>query len=329
MKIFAPINPQVQIDILSKYADEFYCGVVDDEWEKSYSPYIGYNTRGFSGGRANYPTWESLESAINTASQYNIPCFLTVNSHNITESQLPIIRRIISRFKKIGGSGIICSELNGLKISNEVGLKSYLSTNFTIYNRHAVSYLAKYYSFDRIILSRDVTLSDIKAIRKATNKEIEVFGQNMGCRFSNGLCLCTHYCKQGGVCNASILSKWNYHGRQTGSLSFGQEYDIRTNHFIYSEYLLRQACSLCAIYDFIDIGVNCIKIVGRELTTNQIEKSCTMMRNAITAAQESNSREEYWGKIRPLSSISPGQSCRWGLQCYYPEMANPMFINCN
>lgn len=325
MNIFSPINPSSDIAQLSTVADEFYCGVMDPIWEKTYSPYIGYNTRGFSGSRANYPTWESFAQAIANSNSHHVHCYLTVNSHNITQSQLPLIRDIIQEFKHIGGSGIICSELNGICIAKQEGLRAYLSTNISVYNVQALRYLERAYDFDRIILSRDMRMEDIRRFRDATDKEIEVFGQNLGCRFSNGLCYCTHHCRQGGMCKASMDCRWSYFSPQR-PLTFLEEYDAKLNHFVYSEYLLKNACALCALYDLVHIGIDCIKVVGRELSNAQIYSSCLALKECIALAQSSASRAEYQSRMIENTKFSSGVECLWGLQCYYPEVSNPDLI---
>ena len=325
MNIFAPINPSSDISALSTVADEFYCGVMDPTWESIHTPYIGYNTRGFSGSRANFPTWEALAQTISQSNAYGIGCYLTVNTHNLTTNQLPLIRDIVQKFKLIGGAGIICSDLNGLVIAKNEGLRTYLSTNMTVYNIRALHYLERYYDFDRIILSRDMTIEDIRHIREATDKEIEVFGQNLGCRFSNGLCFCTHHCRQGGMCKSSMESTWCYHPLQK-QLSFSDLYEIKLNHFIYSEFLLQNACALCSLYDFLDMGINSIKVVGRELNNQNVMASCALLRTGIQLARQSKNREVFWHHLQCSSEIGFADCCKWGLQCYYPEVANPAWI---
>ena len=324
MRIFSPLNNGFDIKKLSEVCDEFYVGVIDEEWSAKYNGFIGYNTRAFSGTQANFPNWSSLEDAIKAASEYKCPTFLTLNAHNITQSQLSIVKSIISDFSKIGGAGIICSELNGVELAKEAGLKVYLSTNFVLYNLNAIKYLIRTYNVDRIILSRDMKFDEIKKIRWEIDREIEVFGQNVGCRFSNGLCYCTHNTKSKGMCYTSSTSEWEHFGSMS-KLTFREKYDADINHHIYSKYLLRNSCSLCAIYDFVKVGIDSIKVVGREFPCNVIFDSCSMLKRGVSAAQKSDSREEYleWLSCNKKNLIN--FDCDWGFQCYYPEMGYKNF----
>ena len=319
MKIFAPLNYGFDIEKLCQLADEFYVGVVDEEWETSYSKFIGYNTRGFSGIKANFPNWESLSESIQIVRKYNKEVFLTVNSHNISNNQINNFEKIISKFSQIGGHGIICSELNGVIIGKKLGLKVYLSTNFSLYSSSSIEFIDNLYNIDRIILPRDMKFNEISKIRNNVNKEIEVFGQNFGCRFSNGLCYCTHNTKAKGMCYSSMVSKWNYFNI-TNNLSFKEQYSADINHYIYSKYLLNNACSLCAIYDFINIGIDSIKIVGRELPYEDVYNACKIMNKMIKIAESCQSKEEYINKLK--NETVKKFDCYWGFQCYYPEISS-------
>lgn len=324
MKIFSPLNDGFDIKKLSTVCDEFYAGVVDDEWSEHYNGFIGYNTRAFSGTKANFPDWNRLAAAVKLAAAYERPTFLTLNAHNIAQAQLPIVKRIVSDFAKIGGAGIICSELNGIELGKAEGLKVYLSTNFALYNVNAVKYLVKTYDVDRIILSRDMTFDEIKKIRQETDKEIEIFGQNVGCRFSNGLCYCTHNTKAKGMCYTSANINWQYFGIKS-PLTFREKYAADVNHYIYSNYLLKNACAMCAIYDFIKIGVDCIKVVGREFNCETIFDSCNTLKKGINAAEKSNCIEEYTDWIYSNKKDMINFDCDWGFQCYYPEKGYKKF----
>lgn len=318
MKIFAPINQTTDISKLAAVSDEFYLGVIDQEWEKKYSPFIGYNTRAFSGTRANFASWEKLSEAVSLANKVNRPCYLTVNSHNIGSSQLSLIKRIVTRFAEIGGAGIICSEANTMEMAKDAGLKVFVSTDMSIYNVQALKYIERNYSVDRFILPRDVTLSEIKKIRQCTDAELEVFGQNLGCKFSNGLCYCTHNCNARGMCYTSARSEWNYFSK-TKTLLFSDQYDADINHKVYSDYLLLNACSLCVLYDFYSIGIDSIKIVGRELAFEDVYAACKIMSEKIHSMRQFDSREEYWATLKPNNQSISRFSCLWGLQCYYPN----------
>lgn len=326
MKIFTPLNNGFDIKALSRYADEYYVGVIDEEWERLYGGFIGYNTRGFSGEVANFPDWETLSLAGKEVLSCKKEFFLTVNAHNISSSQRPVIKRIISDFKSIGGNGIICSELNALEIAKELGLKVYLSTNFALYSINSVKYLTENYDVDRIILSRDMKMEEIKKIRAATDKEIEVFGQNIACRFSNALCYCTHNTKWRGMCYSSAVLPLEYFGKLR-PLSFRDKYEADINHHIYSKYLFENACALCALYDFNKIGIDSIKIVGREFPYERIMQSASVIKYFLEKAECAESREEYQNILFNEKDKAGKINCLWGFSCYYPEIADKRLIN--
>lgn len=125
-----------------------------------------------------------------------------MNVHNLGPERLDCCRRILERFARIGGAGVISANLSCLAYGKELGLKTSVSTILGLYNTEAVAWLERTAAPDRIILSRDMTLEEIRAVRESTRTPIEVFGMKFGCKFSNGFCLGSHNHPTSGLCHA-------------------------------------------------------------------------------------------------------------------------------
>ncbi len=319
IRIMSPLNESCDVALLSQYVDEFYAGIADQEWYRATNDTVYYNTRGNSRGIANFHSWEAFGRSIACAGQAGRPVYLTVNSHNLDERNLNIARRIIHDFAGLGGSGVICSELNCLEYAKEEHLRAILSTNMALYNLKSIQYLLRQYEVDRVILSRDMTLREIRVLRENLDTELEVFGMNFGCRFSNGLCMGTHSHETGGLCGAVQLMKWDYQSAYGQSLDLDWRYQSELNGWNYANYFLNHACGLCALYELCGMGVDSFKIVGRELTGERILQCAKEVSEARTLADCSRSEQEFLNRVRARRQAGENYGCKWGYQCYYPE----------
>lgn len=322
MKLQSPLNEECDVVKMCRYADEFYMGIRDPEWEQSRKR--EYNARGFS-RRSNFTSWEKMEKAVGQARKLGRDCFLTVNTHNIGPEGGEVVRRIIDRYEDIGGTGIICSGPDAMLCAREKKMKVIVSTITGIYNEEAIRMMRELCSPDRIILSRDMRFSSILQLRDLfPDIELEVFGTNFGCKFSNAFCYCTHSRESGGMCRLSFLSEWSFRDR-IRPFEASRLFETEKNHWLYTGYLLDGACSVCALYDLVRAGIDSIKIVGRELSGDRLLETAGEMARYMELAARASSREDYFSMLTP-SPVGTGHlGCFGGYQCYYPEIANRDF----
>jgi collagenase-like PrtC family protease len=68
-----------------------------------------------------------------------------------------------------------------------------ISTILAVYNKEAIRFMLENYSVNKVILSREVTISEIEQIVKEFPQVLfEVFGEGDFCRYNNGLCFAEH-----------------------------------------------------------------------------------------------------------------------------------------
>ena len=322
MKIFSPLNEECNIEELAPYAGEFYVGVKSEEWDQ-YCADSGkeYNARGGS-SRSNFSNWNVLETAVKKADSYGIPCYLTVNAPNISSSGISIVERIIKRFQNLGGAGIICSGLDGMEYGRSIGMKVMASTILGLYNVDSVRYILKHYHPDRIILSRDTSYGTIKQIRSEfPDLELESFGAFFGCKFSNGFCFCTHSHPTGGMCNTMGISDWRFERGKT-PFTMAQQFEVEKNHWLYSDYLLAGACGICGFYRLNQLGIDSLKVVGRELGGQKLLQADKELFYYVKLAEQAASEEEYFSYVKSENICTTHLRCSMGYQCYYPEISN-------
>lgn len=319
IRIMAPLNEDCILDSVLEKADEFYIGIADKEWMEALQTADSFNTRGNRNGFVNFHSMESLKKSLQTAAQKHKPVYLTMNAQNIDTRGLQIAQKTVEEFASAGGTGLICSDLNGLAIANKVGLEAVLSTNMPVYNIKALEYLIEHYQILRVVLPRDMTLAEIKAFRQATDLQIEVFGMNFGCKYSNAHCLGTHNHSLGGFCYATRFIDWHYCSMNGQELEPELLYQSELNHWIFGKYFLNNACGLCALFELNQLGIDSFKIVGRELAGSQIESCLELVLQCREAIKYCHNKQEFAESVKRKLGIQQQRQCQWGYQCYYPE----------
>ena len=310
MRIVAPLHRIEDMEkIGASGADEFYFGVQYKPWLAQYGEIIEYNRRGNYGKKANFPTLSDWEQAVRTAAGKGKTATLTVNALRLTSRQIDLIRPLIDRFAKIGGTAVILSEIALIQPVKEAGLHAYLSSCANVKNR----YSARFYQslgVDRIILPRDLTIADIASIRQACpNIQFEAFVLNEPCRFVDGNCLGIHNTKVGSLCCYLDMAPKTY--RRFSSHSTFSSEELKENNRAYQRYL-KHACGLCALYDLLKAGVDAVKISGRLLTGDHLAKEVQLVKTDLAIAESSQSRTEFFQHI---SKRNP-RYCQTRENCY-------------
>lgn len=322
MKLLSPLNETCNVKELSRYADEYYLGVCDEEWQKYQSK--EFNARGFS-QRSNFSGWEALSAAVSQARDSGIPCYLTVNTHNIGRDGMEIVHHIIDRFQQIGGEGIISSNLDAMLYARGKHMKVMVSTIVGIYNEDAIRMICELVHPDRIVLNRDMRYDSVLRLRQLfPDIELEVFGAFFGCKYSNAFCYCSHQRDTGGMCRMMALSEWSFKNKY--ELPDSRDlFETEKNHWLYANYLFDGACSVCALYRLSHIGIDSLKIVGREMTGEKLLCAVQQMSYYLNLAREAESEKEYFSALTENPVGTSHLGCFGGYQCYYPEISHRGF----
>ena len=131
---------------------------------------------------------EELKDAIEYAHFYNVRIYLAVNTIYKTEEKEQLLKDIQIAYN-LGIDAIILQDLTILPQirSTMPDIIVHLSTQAGIHNVYGAK-IAEKLGADRIILSREVTIEDIKEIKANCNIEIECFVQGALCIAFSGNC---------------------------------------------------------------------------------------------------------------------------------------------
>ncbi len=168
--------------------------------------------------------WNQFEAAVEAVHRRKKKIFVTVNTV-MEETETERMYRFLEYLQDIGPDGIIVQDLGIVRMVQEFfpKLRVHASTQMNIASSRAVNLLSKE-GVSRVVLSRELSLDEIRAIKENTNSEIEVFVHGALCVSESGLCLfssflggksanrgmCTQACRRYYTAEGSVQQKHGY-----------------------------------------------------------------------------------------------------------------------
>ncbi len=224
----------------------------------------------------NFDSEELLE-AIRYAKLRNVSIHLALNTLIKNEEFEDAINLAISAYN-LGVDAIIIQDL-GLAsyiIKHYPEIPLHASTQMTVHNLAGVKQLEKM-GFQRVVLSRELSLNDIKYIRENTSIELEVFIHGALCISYSGQCLLS-----------SMI------GGRSGNRGLCAQpcrlpYELYENDKMLDKgYLLspRDNCSIEYLPELIKMGINSFKIEGRMKTPYYVGVVTRIYRKYIDLVQK-------------------------------------------
>ncbi|MDO9517309.1 MAG: peptidase U32 family protein [Methanosarcinaceae archaeon] len=205
--------------------------------------------------RANDITLENLDVFVEQVHDYGLRANLAVNSV-IYPDDIPSVKEVIEAASSAGVDAIIAWDPAVITRAVDSGLKVHISTQANVSNADTANFY-KSIGASRVVLSRELTLEQIKDIRQDTDVELEVFVHGAMCQAISGRCYLSAYLlgKSGncGECSQPCRWEWTLHADD------GREVDLK------GKYLLsaRDLCMIEHVPQLIDAGVDAFKVEGR------------------------------------------------------------------
>ena len=201
---------------------------------------------------ADNPDEEDLKRAIDHAHIHNKKLYLTLNTL-LKDSELEDeVYRFLSPYYREGLDGVLIQDFGLLSILKQSfpKLPVHASTQMTITGIEMAKWLEQQ-GMERIVLSRELSLEEIKDIRQNTRMELELFVQGALCYCYSGQCLMS----------SVICGRSGNRGRcaQPCRLPYRAEGD-REGHYLLSP---KDICTLSDIPELVESGADSFKIEGR------------------------------------------------------------------
>lgn len=226
---------------------------------------------------ANNFSDDELKEVINYAHLRGVNVHLTLNTL-IHDSEIDDVIEFAKRVYSYGIDAFIVQDLGVIKLLNEVipSATIHFSTQGTIYSLDGVN-AVKGLNFERVVLSRELTLNEIEEICKNTDTEIEVF-------VHGALCFC-----YSGQCRLSSLVGERSGNRGKCAQPCRLQYSLyKDDEKLVKNYMMSPK-DLCGIYDLVRLikaGVASLKIEGRLKSPEYVACVTSIYRKYIDLAYE-------------------------------------------
>ncbi|MBQ9411922.1 MAG: U32 family peptidase [Oscillospiraceae bacterium] len=280
--------------------------------------YLAGRRFGLRAGAGNFGP-EELQRAVAVSHRRGVKVYVAVNAlpHEGDTDGLP---EHLERCAEAGADALIVADLGVLALAKKhaPGVPLHVSTQFGVVNAAAAQVLYAL-GAKRVILARELTLPQIRAIRKNTPPELELeaFVHGAMCVSFSGRCLLSNYLTgrdgNGGACAQPCRWRWHL----TEERRSGERFDITEDSG--GTYILnsRDLCMIAHLRDLLEAGVCSFKLEGRTKSAYYAAAATNAYRHAIDDLAAGRPFDPFWygecGKLshRPYSTGfyygSPGQ----------------------
>lgn len=295
MRIQCPLNGKSveHIDGYIEYgADEFFFGYRNTKFGDK-----DLLNRRF-GKHTNFDSFDSAKSACSQIKQRGKKAYIVLNELYYPEEWHDILLDDVCRFADCGADGFIVSDLNMLIKLKEKNRDFFivLSSAAHVLNTAA----AKFYKplgIKRLILPRQLSVSEILTLLgHDRNLEYELMIMNEECPHLEGICSYSHLPGEDSpnMCRQALMFN---------KVPAGMGYII-------------DSCGACSLYSFKEYPELVLKIVGRGIGADWIQKDLYLIKNAMTYLDTCESAQDFANYCAEQHSRIFLDKCR--KKCYYP-----------
>ena len=192
-------------NLVDSWAWEFFVGYNPNYWSEKFGFEVSPNGR--FAEHEQVTDFETLKDIVFEAHKYDIEIFANLNAWYYTSETMPYIERMVNEFIEIWIDWIICWNIEILEYLKSIDYqwKINISTIMSVYNNQAIRFFIENYNINKFILSREITLKEIKSLTKEfPEMKFEVFGEWDFCRYNNWLCFAEHKYWDKDICTVVV-----------------------------------------------------------------------------------------------------------------------------
>ena len=178
VELLAPAgNPEALAAALGEGADAVYLGL------KTFNARI----------RSSNFAFNQFEAATQVCHNAGKKMYVTVNTVFV-EREADRIFQLLQYLDRVGPDGIIVQDLGVVKMVKEnfPKLRMHASTQMNVGTAKGANFLSRL-GFKRVVLPRELSLDEIRAVGQGTNLEIQTFVHGSLCVSVSGLCMFSSY----------------------------------------------------------------------------------------------------------------------------------------
>ncbi|MGT2771512.1 peptidase U32 family protein [Streptococcus marimammalium] len=253
--------------------------------------FIGGQAYGLRSRAGNF-TIEEMVEGVAFAKKYGAKVYVAANmvTHEGNEEGAG---EWFCQLRDIGIAAVIVSDPALIEIcaTKAPGLEIHLSTQASATNVETFKFW-KDYGLTRVVLAREVSMSELAVIRQRTDVEIEAFVHGAMCVSYSGRCTLSNHMSHRdanrGGCSQSC--RWKY---DLYDMPFGQERQSLTGEIIEPFSMSAVDMSMIEhIPEFIENGVDSLKIEGRMKSIHYVSTVANCYKTAVDAYMKSPAKFE-------------------------------------
>ena len=250
--------------------------------------FIGGPQFGARGAASN--SWEDIETLVKFAHQYYVKVYLPVNTIFFDE-EAKAVKDAVWKAHETGVDAIIIQDM-GIMEMDLPPIPIFASTQTHNYDVDQVKFLEAA-GFSRVILARELSLEQIKKIRKNTSVDLETFVHGALCVSFSGRC----YMSQALCGRSANRGKCVQACRLPYSLEDANGKVLAKDKYLLS---LKDINLVNSLNDLVDAGVTSFKIEGRlknEIYVANVVAKYRQELDEIIAASRGKYKKQSSGKI--------------------------------
>lgn len=331
MRIVAPISRiEEATEFARNGADELFFGVIPVEWTERYGRFTA-NRRSAN----NLGSLADVKRVVEDIHGERKRASVALNGTTHTPEQVDFIRNLAKSLVDIGVDALIVGDVQLLSVVNQLRLpvRLHVSSTASCRNVHTARFFQKF-GADRVILPRHIALEEISVLVKGVpDMEFEAFILNDGCPYEEGLCHTLHLPNEmgGPLCFENFETEIV---RRDGTAITAAEADKiaendrRYDHWRWSKFSRGFTttergqpygpCGLCALPRLRDIGIEHVKIAGRDGNPLRKQRSLEMVKNVLVKLDAGAEPDEFVSYAQGLRGRP--ELCRNSDMCYYPDL---------
>ncbi len=257
-------------------------------------------------------TDEKLSEAVTYVHERGKKLYLTLNTmpHG---TEYPALRDFLFRIKDFGIDAVIVADLGVLSTVREImpEMEVHISTQASIVSPEAARAYAAL-GAKRLVLARELTLSEIRAIREGLSPEVEleVFIHGSMCVSYSGRCMLSHHLTgrdaNRGACTQPC--RWTY--TITEEKRPDTPFPIEENELGTFVMSSKDMCTLSIIPELMNAGIDSFKIEGRMKSAYYTAVVTNAYRMAMDSyLSDPNGYTLNPALLRELDSVSHREYC--------------------
>jgi putative protease len=247
----------------------------------------GYNMRAHT---ASFRL-EDLKKAAELCHQHKTKLYICTNTI-MKNKDIKNIKAILPAIKAAGVDAIILSDLGAIRLAQKESLDVHMSVQANLSNLESLE-LLKELGVKRVILSRELSLLEIKEIVQKSPLEVEVFVHGAMCLAISGRCFLSSYLSQKsancGECLQPCRKEWQLVSEDYDELILGESLsgNWKDSSNIPKGHILspRDLCMVENIPELVDAGIDAFKIEGRARPADYVATVTRVYREAIDSYQ--------------------------------------------